>query len=164
MKDVLSTREVARILGVSEAQARKDYRGNKGVWYVKNGNRDLQWPTLEVQRYLFRQMERLHLAMYRLDSFSESDQDDPWKKVKNLTAETRAGWVYVKAVSTGGDWRENQDFPERSGTYLVTLKGNPNYVVLDEFDEHNDFWPWNMAKEDDLLAWAELPLAFVEAA
>ena len=70
----------------------------------------------------------------------------------------------MKTVPTGGDWRENQDFPERSGTYLVTLKGNPNYVVLDEFDEHNDFWPWAMAKEDDLLAWAELPLAFVEAA
>ena len=79
-----------------------------------------------------------------------------------MKADVTVQWIPVKP--TGKDWRENDSVPKESRGYLVTLKGKPNYVIRDEFNEHNDFWPWAMAKEDDLLAWAELPAAFREDA
>lgn len=79
-----------------------------------------------------------------------------------MKADVTVRWIPVKP--TGEDWRENDSFPKESGRYLVTVKGKPNYIIVDEFDEHDNFWPWYLTGEKDLLAWAEPPAAFEEAA
>ncbi len=164
MKEFLSTREVALVLGVSAARASKEYRGNKGIWYTKKDGRDWKWPTKEVRRYLLARQEQAARAMQRLDLIADPEITlaEVLRELEKQAANVPVRWNPVKP--TGKDWRENDGFPKKSGGYLVTLKGKPNYVIRDEFNEYNDFWPWATAIEDDLLAWAELPAAFEEAA
>lgn len=170
MKDVLSTREAARVLGVSETQALTEYRGSAGRGRqvvrntVKAGGR-WYWPTEEVRAFLHRRQEEITKALHRLSVAAGTSWADEKVMAKSPSLDPVAAsvkWISAKPIVQDGDWRMCC-FPEYSGTFLVTLKGKPNYVICDEFDVDDEFWPWDIATEDDLLAWAELPAAFEEA-
>lgn len=171
MKDVLSTREVAGVLGVSEARALTDYRGSAGGRPVVRNTVKVgakwYWPTEEVRAFLHRRQEETTKALHRLSVAAGTSWADEkvMAETPDLTAVTTpVKWVSVGPIFTDEDGRKCYCFPEFSGTYLVTRKGKPNYVEVDEYDECDDTWPWENSEEDDLLAWAELPAAFEEAA
>lgn len=121
MKDVLSTREAAVVLGVSEAQALTEYRGSAGRGRqvvrntVKVGGK-WYWPTEEVRAFLHRRQEEITKALHRLSvAAGTSWADEKVMASPSLDAVAPSvKWISAKPIVQDGDWRMCC-FPEYSG-------------------------------------------------